>query len=316
MDLRRCRLLWCCASISCVALLNAFGHDATAGTPARSLGVIALAAIGWSMIVHPPVDDPLVRRAIHPWVPTALATVVLGLVPLVPLASTRRDDVAGLLAATLLLLTYLVTWGHRSPARMRWTLAMCVLVVPSVAAPVYDAFESSNRVVSELVYRRLGTISGLHVQEEPWKLFSAMPYSGSVLALTLLVLGTAVCVTRGLSLLPTLVAVTGTTLAALVAHHVLVLLLPLDDYSPGTAVRVVTSPLSEIAAAIVAVVLMSASLSVRLRHERGDRRAAEPAEYVDPMIYAVVDRSRRVPVGGITVGMSALALVAAGANVL
>ena len=85
---------------------------------------------------------------------------------------------------------------------------------------------------------------------------------------------------------------------------------------PGTAVRVATSPLFEIAAALVAVALMSLSLALRPTATTDGERAADAGEYVDPMIYAVVDRTRRVPVGGITVGMSALAVVATGAHVL
>jgi hypothetical protein len=91
-------------------------------------------------------------------------------------------------------------------------------------------------------------------------------------------------------------------------------MLPLDDYSPGRAVRVATNPLTEVAGAAIAVALAGATPAWRA--PRRDEATGAQSEYVDPMIYAVVDRSGRVPITGITVGVSALVLVATGAHVL
>jgi hypothetical protein len=306
----RCRSYWVLACVACTALVTLIPYDERTGLPTRGLALGAIGALAWAMVLHPPTADDLVRRAVHAWTRPALVGAAAVLAVLLVVEDGDRGNLVGLLAAATVLSTYLATWGHRSPARLRWTTVMSALLVPGVAAPLLDMFESTTRLVSEMVYRRLGTVELFGVREEPWKLFSAMPHSGSLLVLTVLVIGSAMCVTRGMSLLATSAQLAVTALAALVVHHVALLRIPLDDYSPTRTVELLTSPMSEVALAILAV----ATLGVCGARGRAEQVAPDD-EYVDPGIYAVIGERHGMRIAPLGFGMAGALALAVGVQV-
>ena len=305
-----CRSSWVLACAACTALVTVIPYDERTGLPTRGLALAAIAAVAWAMVLHPPTADDLVRRAVHAWTRPALVGAAAVLAVLLVVEDSDRGNLVGLLGAAIVLSTYLATWGHRSPARLRWTIVMSALLVPGIAAPVLDMFESMTRLVSEMVYRRLGTVELFGVREEPWKLFSAMPHSGSLLVLTVVVIGSAMCVTRGMSLLATAAQLAVTAIAALVVHHVALLRIPLDDYSPTRSVEILTSPMCEVALAIVAVVTLGVC------GPRGSAPDAQPdGEYVDPGIYAVIGERHGLRIAPLGFGMAGALALAVGVQV-
>jgi hypothetical protein len=316
VDIRLCRVHWLAAGAASAALVIATGHDDPAGPPTRSLALVAIGAVTWTMLAHPPFDEGPARRVSHAWSDAALVAAIITLVPLVVMAARHRSDIAGVLVAAVVLWTYLRTWGHRSPARLRWTVVMCALAVPSLAAALYDAIETVIRLVSEVVYRRLGSIELFGVSDEPWKLFSAIPRTGSFFVVTLLVLGSAMCVSRSMSAMGTVLYLLSTSVVGLIAHHAIILSLPIEDYSPGRLVELATSPVTEAGAAILAVVLFALVTSPGSSMGGANRETAGSAGYVDPMIYAVPERSRLLPLAGIGLGAVGAIVLAVGAQVL
>jgi hypothetical protein len=309
-----CRSSWVLACAACTALVTVIPYDERTGLPTRGLALAAIAALAWAMVLHPPTADDLVRRAVHAWTRPALVGAA-GVLAVLLVAGAAvgvgdRGNLVGLLGAAIVLSTYLATWGHRSPARLRWTIVMSALLVPGIAAPLLDMFESTTRLVSEMVYRRLGTVELFGVREEPWKLFSAMPHSGSLLVLTVLVIGSAMCVTRGMSLLATAAQLAVAALAALVVHHVALLRIPLDDYSPTRSVELLTSPMCEVALAIVAV----ATLGVCGARGRAPEGLPD-GEYVDPGIYAVIGERHGLRIAPLGFGMAGAPALAVGVQV-
>jgi hypothetical protein len=316
VDIRLCRVHWFAACVAGAALVVATGHDDPAGPPTRSLALVALGAVGWTMLAHPPFDDGPARRVSHAWSSAALVAVIVTLAPLVVLVDRHRADLTGVLVAALVLATYLRTWGHRAPARLRWTVVMCTLVVPAVSAALYDALETVIRLVSEIVYRRLSSIELFGVADEPWKLFSAMPRTGSFFVVALLILGSAMCMTRGMSTMGTVLYLLSTSVVGLVAHHSIILSLPIEDYSPRQLVEVATSPVTEAAAAVLAVALFGLVTAPGSATGAENRATAGTAGYVDPMIYAVPERSRLLPLAGLGMGALGAVVLVVGAQVL
>jgi hypothetical protein len=316
VDIRLSRVHWLAAFAASASLVIATGHDDPAGPPTRSLALVAIGAVTWTMLAHPPFDDGPARRVSHAWSGAALVAAIVVLAPLVVMAQGHRANVAGALVTAIVLSTYLRTWGHRSPARLRWTVAMCVLVVPAIAAASYDALETVIRLVSEIVYRRLAAIELFGVSDEPWKLFSAIPHTGTFFVVTLLVLGSAMCMHRGMSAAGTAVYLLSTSVVGLVAHHAVILSLPIEDYSPDRRVELATSPLTEAAAAVLAVVLFGLVSSPRSAMGGATRATAGASDYVDPMIYAVPERSRLLPLAGLGLGAVGAVLLGLGAQLL
>lgn len=315
MDVRLCRVQWVIACAVSAAVVVATGHDDPAGAPTRSLALVAIGAVCWAMVFHPPVDDGPARRISHAWSVAALPAAIVILVPVVALVERHRADIAGLLISAILLSTYLRTWGHRSPARLRWTVAMCAVAVPVISAALYDALETVIRLVSEIVYRRLASIELFGVADEPWKLFSAIPRTGSFFVVTLIVLGSALCVTRAKSATATVFSLLSMSVVGMIVHHAIILSLPIEDYSPNRLVEFATSPLTEAGAGIVAVVLFAVATSAS-PSSAADRDTAGVDGYVDPMIYAVPERSRLLPIAGLGIGVAGAVLFAVGVQVL
>jgi hypothetical protein len=316
VDFRLCRVHWLAASVASASLVIATGHDDPAGPPTRSLALVAVGAVGWTMVAHPPFDEGPARRVSHAWSGAALVALIIALAPLVATTERHRADIAGVLIAAIVLATYLRTWGHRSPARLRWTVAMCALAVPAISAALFDALETVIRLVSEIVYRRLASIELFGVAEEPWKLFSAIPRTGSFFVVTLLVLGSAMCMIRRVTATGTVFYLLSTSVVGLIAHHAIILSLPIEDYSPSRLVEFATSPLTEAGAAVVAVALFAQLAAPRSPAAAADRATAGSDGYVDPMIYAVPERSRLLPLAGIGIGAIVVALFAVGVQVL
>lgn len=316
VDIRLCRVHWlaACAASACVVI--ATGQDDPAGPPTRSLALVAIGAVTWTMLAHPPFDDGPARRVSHAWSGAALVAAIITMVPLVVMADEHRADVAGVLVAAVVLSTYLRTWGHRSPARLRWTVAMCALAVPTLAAALYDALETLIRLVSEIVYRRLASIELFGVSDEPWKLFSAIPRTGSFFVVTLLVLGSAMCIMRSMSAMGTVLYLLSTSVVGLIAHHAIILSLPIEDYSPGRLVEIATSPLTEAGAAVLAIALFALVTSPGSAMGGVNRATAGSAGYVDPMIYAVPERSRLLPLAGLGLGAVGAIVLAVGVQLL
>ena len=316
VDMRLCRVHWLAAGAASASLVIATGHDDPAGPPTQSLALVAVGALTWTMLAHPPFDEGPARRVSHAWSGAALVAAIITLVPLVVMAERHRADIAGVLVGAIVLSTYLRTWGHRSPARLRWTVVMCALAVPTIAAALYDALETVIRLVSEIVYRRLASIELFGVSDEPWKLFSAIPRTGSFFVVTLLVLGSAMCMSRAMSAGGTALYLLSTSVVGLIAHHAIILSLPIEDYSPDRPVELATSPLTEAAAAVLAVVLFALVSAPGSAMGGANRATAGTAGYVDPMIYAVPERSRLMPLAGLGLGAVAAVLLAVGAQLL
>ena len=183
---------------------------------------------------------------------------------------------------------YLLAWGYRSIALLRTVVLLSLLTWPPVGDLTHVIVRSSLQQPSDLIYRRLAQFQLFGVRDEPWRLFTASLHRGSLVVIATLVL--AIAASRWRVSARVLLDLALTAVAALVVHHVVVMLSPIDNYEPTSAGQLATDPGIEIALAVGAVVALGL---VRSRRRNRDRipdagRAGTPVrrEHRDPVIFS------------------------------
>ncbi|MEL6893204.1 MAG: hypothetical protein AAFP84_16550, partial [Actinomycetota bacterium] len=97
----------------------------------------------------------------------------------------------GPMVTLAVLASYLALWGFRSLALLRTVTLLSLLTWEPIAGAVHDVVRSSLDQPSELVYQRLGRLGVFGVDDEPWTLFTASLHRGSLVVITIVVLGIA-----------------------------------------------------------------------------------------------------------------------------
>ena len=126
---------------------------------------------------------------------------------------------------------------------------------------------SSLEQPSDLIYQRLAQFQRFGVHDEPWRLFTASLHRGSLVVIAAVVL--AIAASRWRVSAKMFVDLAATAAVALVLHHVVVLLSPIDVYDPTRADQAATEPTMEIVIAVVAVCMLG---FVRWRRRPWDRQ--------------------------------------------
>ena len=163
---------------------------------------------------------------------------------------------------------YLLAWGYRSIALLRTVVLLSLLTWPPVGDLTHVIVRSSLQQPSDLIYRRLAQFQVFGVEDEPWRLFTASLHRGSLVVIATLVL--AIAASRWRVSARVLLDLALTAVAALVVHHVVVMLSPIDNYEPTSAGQLATDPGIEIALAVGAVLALGL---VRARRRTRDGSA-------------------------------------------
>jgi hypothetical protein len=253
--------------------------------------VIALIGIAIAVARWHPRSGEIPVRGIAPTVATAIggaaALLLVGLV-VAPGHGGGPGLAAGISITLGLAGGYLLCWGYRSIALLRTVVLLSLLTWPPVGDLTHVIVRSSLQQPSDLIYRRLAQFQLFGVRDEPWRLFTASLHRGSLVVIATLVL--AIAASRWRVSARVLLDLALTAVAALVFHHVVVMLSPIDNYEPTSAGRLATDPGIEIALAVGAV---SALGLVRSRRRTRDRTPdAEVAgtavrhEHRDPVIFS------------------------------
>lgn len=254
------------------------GDDGAGTVPLLALVGMALAALRWP----PGLGDTTSR-------PVSLRSgLMLALLGAGATASIAHDvltptEIVGPVLTIAVIATYLLVWGYRSPALLRTLTFLSVLTWPAVASFAHEAIRSSLEQPSRLAYQRLSEIPVFGVADEPWRLFSAQLHRGALVVLATVVL--SIGANRWRMSGRTLVDLSATVAGAVLAHHALILSMPIDTYEPNDTTQLATEPALEIAVAGVAVAIVSL-----VRWRRGDtgRSLVGPSQEVrdrDPFIF-------------------------------
>jgi hypothetical protein len=226
--------------------------DGAGAVPVIALIGIALAVTRW----HPRSGEVPVRgiaRSFAMAIGGAAGLLLVGMV----MAGGHGGD-AGLAAGLSITLGlsggYLLAWGYRSIALLRTVVLLSLLTWPPVGDLTHFIVRSSLQQPSDLIYRRLAQFELFGVRDEPWRLFTASLHRGSLVVIATLVL--AIASSRWRVSARVLLDLALTAVAALVVHHVVVMLSPIDNYQPTSAGLLATDPGLEIALAVGAVLAL------------------------------------------------------------
>lgn len=268
--------------------------DGAGVVPVVSMVAIGLAGLRWRPEQRAAPVRPVSSRLAH-----LVNTAAAGLTTIV----VARPELAGILVGPIMTLAlfgaYLALWGYRALALLRTMTLLSLLTWQPVASFVHSVIRSSIQQPSDLLYSRLAQVPFLDLGDEPWRLFSAQLHRGALVVIATLAL--AIGSNRWRLSARTLVDLVLTVTAALTAHHLVILVSPIDQYAPTEMTRAATNPTLEIAISVASVVCLSA---VRLRRDRADTVPAGtvPAGTVsavhaeslvddrDPVIFANVGR--------------------------
>lgn len=259
-------------------------NDGADAVPLIALLGIAIAIARW----HPIASDVPVRG-----VATSLAVTIGGAaLACVAVVIRSTDELASGAAITLALTAgYLLTWGYRSVALLRTVVLLSLLTWPMIGGLAHVIVRSSLQQPSDLVYQRLAQFQAFGVRDEPWRLFTASLHRGSLVVVATLVF--AIVASRWRVSARTFVDLALTASAAVVAHHVVVLLSPIDDYDPTGTDQLATDPMIEIAiaaAAVFVLALVRHRRDVRGPHD-GPLTSSSPVrfrEHRDPVIFSSI----------------------------
>ncbi len=243
--------------------------DGASVVPLVALGGIAVGTLRWRPRPNvTPTREVTSTSAAVISTSAAILTIVLTTWP------SLAPVLAGPVLSVALLGTYLALWGYRLLALLRALTVMSLLTWQPVAEFCHNAVRSSLEQPSALIYRRLAQIPFFSIDQEPWRLFSAELHRGSLVVIATFVL--SIGANRWRVSPGTLLHLALTITVALVAHHVVILASPIDQYAPTDVTQVATNPTLELAISGSAVLLLS---FLRSQHRR---RAQSPAEQSEP----------------------------------
>lgn len=265
---------------------------------AGSVPVIALIGIAVAVTRWHPRSGEVPVRGIAPSVALAIGGAA-GLLLAGLVVSGGQGGGAGLAVGMSITLGlaggYLLAWGYRSIALLRTVVLLSLLTWPPIGDLTHLIVRSSLQQPSDLIYGRLAQFELFGVRDEPWRLFTASLHRGSLVVIGTLVL--AIAASRWRVSARVLVDLALTTVAALVVHHVLVMLSPIDDYEPTSAGQLATDPGIEIAIALGAVLALGLVRSRRRTRdgmpEVGVAGTAVRREHRDPVIFSSSDWVQR-----------------------
>ena len=191
-------------------------------------------------------------------------------------------EVRGPLVTLAILGCYLAAWGVRRVLLLRTVLLLSVLAWPPVASAVHQFVRATLELPSTTIYQQLARLEFFGVAEEPWRLFTASLNRGSLVIVTTVVLAMSVYrwrLTAGM-----LVKLLACNVGGLVAHHAIVLVSAVDEYSPTDSVQLATNPVLEIAIGAIAIGLV-AVLQNESSHALVSPHQRDSADR-DPVIFA------------------------------
>jgi hypothetical protein len=313
-------LMLCVAGLIVVAGIQT---DATADG-AGAVPIIALIGIAVAIVRWHPAHDVTPVRGIARSLAIGLALGALALAVSVLVDPARDDLYTGVAITFGLSAGYLLAWGYRAVALLRTVVLLSLLTWGPVADAAHTIMRSSLEQPSDLIYQRLAQFHQFGVHDEPWRIFTASLHRGSLVVIAAVVLAIAASRWR---VSPRMFVDLGVTAAvALVLHHVVVLLSPIDHYDPSEADQVATQPTMEIAIATAAVVMLGVVRWRRARHDwptaSPEGSSAEPARSAaasrtsdadrDPVIFSSVgDRQPRTTTGLLAIGVLPLVVLIA-----
>jgi hypothetical protein len=259
----------------------------TAATPwdraadgADAMAIIAAVGIAVSVVLWAPRVDETPARPVTTVAAIALIVATFGLFTAGRLQPSLADGLFGPMVTAGLLGAYLSCWGFRSVFLLRRVAVMSLLTWTPIAAATHAATRASIAELSDLVYRRLGTIAWYDVHDHQWRLFGAMMHRGALAALAAVLLTFAS--TRLRMSVAAIAGLIGAVGAALLIHHALVLAVPVDDYSPPAWARLALDPVTELAIGASCAAVLSI-----VAHRKGTAHVARPANVRDrdPVIF-------------------------------
>ena len=206
---------------------------------------------------------------------------------------------------------YLLAWGYRSVALLRTVVLLSLLTWGPIANSAHTIVRSSLEQPSDLIYQRLAQFQQFGVHDEPWRLFTASLHRGSLVVIAAVIFAIAGEPLAGLG---TRCSSTWAPRlrSALVLHHVVVLLSPVDVYNPSRADQVADTTDDgdpdrrdrRQHAGRRPLAARAALGGAAIERARGHRRRRNVADR-DPVIFALdrVDGSRGRPPAWIALGL-------------
>ncbi len=265
--------------------------DGAGVVPLVALAGIALAGLRWR-----PADDLAPTRVVSSRIACGFAGAsILFMAAWVSIPGLREHAIGPVTSAALVG-TYLAMWGYRALALLRTVTVLSLLTWQPIAEFVHDSLRTSLEQPSLLIYRRLAQIPAFGVDEEPWRLFSAELHRGALVTLSAIVL--AVGANRWRMTARTLIDLTAMVTATLVAHHVAVLAMPIDDYSPDDITILATNPGLEVGVSALGVAVLAAVRFMRTRRNAAEVDSSIPFKAPDvavrdKVIFAIGDAANR-----------------------
>lgn len=260
----------------------------------RSAGAAAIATLGALAVTVsvvrwvPSLAEESVRTVPRRHAAALLvASIALAVVAL--LVPDRRGAAVGVLCTLAVVNVYLACWGYRSLFLLRRLVLFTVLSWPVAAAAVHEYVGASLTAPSDLVYRRLGTFGVASADEHPWRVLSAMTEHATVAVAGVVVLTLAASRLR-VSVAAIARLVIGSAVA-MVAHHLLLLSLPIERYERVWWASALAGPIAEVAiAALVAIGLFSSASALA-----SDEQLDSPSPDRDPEIFGAHDIAAPTP---------------------
>jgi hypothetical protein len=272
--------LMACAVVAAFAASATESADVVATCSAAALAIV-IGVLRWA----PPLDGDDARPVGAPalLLPAAVALELFALswghpgwapVLIGPIAT------AGILAG------YLATFGFRAAFLLRRVVLLSVLLWAPIAAVADRVVRSSIDPLSDLIYRRLASVDAVAVAEHPWRLFTAMTDRAALVAVTAVLLGTAISrrrlTARGV------VEMSIAVVLAMVVHHATLLAAPIDRYDRPRWVGFVAGPHYEVLLGTGAAVLAAwMARRTASRDGRAQNPSVSAARDRDPVLFAV-----------------------------
>jgi len=219
----------------------------------------------------------------------------------------------GPLATIGVLTCYLATFGFQATFLLRRLGLLSLLLWAPLAAVTDRVVHSSLDPLSELIYRRLASVNLSGVADHPWRVFTAMTDSASLIAITAVVMGTAISRRRVTARVGVELALAITV--AMVVHHATILTAPIERYDRPGWVDFVGGPRYELLLGIGAA-LLAAWMATRAaaRDGRAQNPSVTAARDRDPVLFSVGaadEAPMLVRVGAAVVSVLLLAAVVA-----
>ena len=258
--------------------------------------IIALVSIATAAMRRRPGRSGAPVRVVSIRLALLVGTAGVALVAMTILDPAPAARTIGPMVSLALIGAYLAIWGFRSLALLRTVTLLSFLTWAPIAEAVHAIVRSSLGQPSELIYQRLATLTVFGVDDEPWKLFTASLHRGSLVVITVVLLGIAASRWR---ITPRMLIDLAVSAAiAVIVHHMIVLGSSVDQYDPTDTTEVATNPVLEVAVAVVAVLVLTAVR--RRRHGRSQPialadAASDEVAARDPVIFAT-DRAVSGPI--------------------